>query len=332
MVPEKLKADAGADASAPAPARRIAALAGPTAAGKTAAVVALRQRFGLPLEVVNFDALQVYRRLDAGTAKPTAEERAAVPTWLVDAIEPTEAWNAARHAELADAAIAAVIERGAWPVLVGGTGLYLRSLLRGLAAIPEVPPTVRAQLAAEHGQRGADALHAELVAVDPDYAAVTPPQNRQRVLRALEVWRATGRPFSHYHAEHARQPDRYARFLAVLDPPRAVLQARIEARAAAMAAPLLAEVSALLATGLPPDAPAMQAIGYRDAVRALEDSMPAQLFAKHLARAHHDYAKRQATWFRKEPAQLRLETGDDAALQGLADALRAWFVSGDQEE
>ncbi len=305
---------------------RIAALAGPTASGKTAAVVALRQRFGLPLEVVNFDALQVYRRLDAGTAKPSPEERAAVPTWLVDAIEPTEAWNAARHAERADATIAAVLQRGAWPVLVGGTGLYLRSLLRGLAAIPEVPATVRAELAAEHARRGAQAMHAELSAIDPAYAAGTPPQNRQRVLRALEVWRATGRPFSHFHAEHARLPDRYACFLAVLEPPRAVLHARIEARAAVMAGPLLAEVAALLAAGLPPDAPAMQAIGYREAVHALEVQMPAALFAKLLTQAHQDYAKRQATWFRKEAAQFRLETGDDAALQALAEGLRAWFA------
>jgi tRNA dimethylallyltransferase len=279
---------------------------------------------------VNFDALQVYRRLEAGTAKPTPEERALVPTWLLDVADPTEAWNAAKHQVLADQAIAEVQSRGQWPVLVGGTGLYLRAILRGLADIPEVPAAVRAQLAVEHAERGAYALHAELHAIDPVYAAMTPPQNRQRVLRALEVYRATGRAFSHYHAQHAALPDRHACLLTVLEPPRALLHARIEARALVMAGPLLAEVQGLLQQGVDRDAPAMQAIGYREAVDAVRSDTPVQEFAQQLTAAHKQYAKRQATWFAKEDAQIRLVTTDDAALARLAERWHAWFQSGQQ--
>lgn len=302
---------------------RIAAIAGPTASGKTAVVVALRQRYGLPVEAVNFDSLQVYRQLEAGTAKPTALERAAVPTWLLDVVEPTESWNAAKHQVLADAVIAEVTSRGAWPVLVGGTGLYLRAIVRGMAPIPEVPRAVRDQLAREFEQRGPDALHAELRAVDPDYANATPARNRQRVLRALEVWRATGRAFSDFHQEHKRLPDRYTPHLTVLAPDLAVLHARIGDRARAMAAPLLAEVQALLAAGLDPQAPAMQAIGYREAVHALQHDTALAQFTEQLTTAHRQYAKRQTTWFAKEHAQVRLSATDD--LDALAAALHAWF-------
>lgn len=304
---------------------RIAAIVGPTASGKTAAVVALREQFGLPIEAVNIDALQIYRQFNAGTAKPDAAERAAVPTWLLDIADPTEAWHAARHMVLADQAIADIRGRGAWPVVVGGTGLYLRALLRGLADIPEVPAILRQQLATEWQQRGGAALHAELAIADPAYAAITPAQNRQRVLRALEVWRATGRPFSAWHGDHAGQADRYACLLTVLDPPRDVLQDRIDARAKAMAEPLLAEVQALLAGGLSPEAPAMQAIGYRQAATALAAGTSRAEFTDELLRAHRQYGKRQGTWFRRENAQLRLESATGEDLQRLAVALRAWF-------
>jgi len=309
------------------PMHRVAALIGATASGKTATAIALRRDHGLPIEAINLDALQIYRRLSAGTAKPDAGERAALPYHLIDCAEPTEAMNAARFAALADAAIADVHGRGAWPLLVGGTGLYLRAVLQGMAEIPQVACEVRVRLAQEWQERGQAKLHAELAAVDPAYAARTPAANRQRVLRALEVWRATGRPFSQWHQEHAQQPDRYVWLCGVLQPPEAELRARIAQRAAAMAAPLLAEVAELLSgsCGLSPQAPAMQALGYRDAVAVLRGDQPADGFAARLAHAHWLYARRQRTWFRSLDAQIRLR-GDPSDIASFSTLLRTFFT------
>lgn len=301
---------------------KVAALCGPTASGKTALAVALRRDHGLPVEVLGVDALQLYRDLDAATAKPSADERAQVPTHLIDLVAPDEPMNAALWVAHAERVMAEVHARGNWPLFVGGTGLYLNALLRGLAAIPAVPQAVRDALAEEHAQRGAQALWQELQVVDPEYAAGTPPQNRQRLLRALEVWRHTGRPFSSYHAEHAAQPDRHACFLISLEPPRAALNDRIRVRAEAMAAPLLQEVAALRARGLPVTAPGLQAIGYRDAWQALDRGEPLRDFAGQLVAAHLAYAKKQQTWFRNHRADLRITSPDP---QPVANALRAWF-------
>lgn len=317
MVPANLTNWSTFDAGLP----RIAALVGPTGSGKTALAVALRQA-GLPVEAIGCDALQVYRGLDAATAKPTLQERAHLPYHLVDVCDPTEAMNAARWAELADAAIADVRARGAWPLVVGGTGLYLRGLVHGLAEIPPVPEQVRAELAIEWERRSPEDLHAELATVDPAYALKTPAANRQRVLRALEVYRATGKAFSTWHAEQAHHR-RYACFTVVIEPARDHLLPRIEARARAMVPPLLQEVRALLDAGLSPEAPAMQALGYRDAVQALAEGTPAEVLADRLAHAHRKYAKRQMTWFRAEPADRHLV--DNQAVSLLTADLRAWF-------
>lgn len=301
---------------------KIAAICGPTASGKTALAVALRRDFGLPVEMLSVDALQVYKQLDAGTAKPTAAERLEITTHLVDIVQPDAAMNAAIWVAHAERAIADVWARGHWPLLVGGTGLYLRALLRGLAAIPDVPAAVRAQLAEDYAQRGGDVLWAELAAVDPDYAARTPPQNRQRLLRALEVYRHTGQNFSQFHQEHQVLADRYACLRISLEPPRDALNARIRARALAMAAPLVAEVAALRAAGLAATAPGLQAIGYREAWLALEKGQDLPHFAEQLVAAHQAYAKKQATWFRNQPMELHVSEPD---LPALAAALRAWF-------
>lgn len=303
---------------------KIAAICGPTASGKTALAVALRRDFGLPVEMLSVDALQVYRQLDAGTAKPTPAERHDIPTHLVDIVGPNEPMNAAAWVVHAEHAIADVRARGAWPLLVGGTGLYLRALLRGLAEIPAVPLAIRDALAAEYEARGPHALWAELHAVDPEYASRTPPQNRQRLLRALEVWRHTGQAFSAFHAAHQSEPDHYACLRINLEPPRAVLQARIEARALAMAEPLWREVAALRAAGMPADTPGLQAIGYRDAWLAQENAEPMQFFSNRLVAAHQAYAKKQATWFRNNPMEMRVVDVDAGQI---AAALRAWFAT-----
>ncbi len=307
---------------------RVAALVGPTGSGKTALAVALHVQHGLPIEVVSVDAVQVYRRLDAGTAKPTLAERQAVPTWLIDVADPVQPWNTARHMAEAMAVIAAITARGHWPLLVGGAGLYVRSLVRGLAEIPEVPQAVRVQLAQAWQLQGPGPMHEQLQRLDPAYAAKTPAQNRQRVLRALEVIVATGIPFSQYHQAHAQQPDRLDALTLVLDPPRAAFAPILAARAAAMAGPILHEVKQLLDGGLPADAPALQALGYRDAVEVLGQGLPLQLLQERLVRSHSAYVKRQRTWFAKCDADLQLSAVNPDQLAVLATTLREFFEQG----
>ncbi len=327
---------------------KVFALGGPTASGKTALAVQLVQ-LGLPLELVNFDASQLYRGLDAATAKPTAAERAAAPFHLLDLLDPQQPAAAGQWAEWALACLADIHSRGRWPLLVGGTGLYLRALRRGLAPIPAVDPQVRAQILAELAERGPGALHQELALVDPVYAAATPAANRQRVARALEVYRATGRAFSQWHAEHRAQPDRVDCALAVLTPTKEWLQPRIASRATAMVEPLLAEVAQLLAAGVPLEAPGLQALGYRNAARVVQGQLPAAQLGELLIAEHQSYAKRQITWFAAEPAHLRPDpaqlsadpgggyegaqegrqgngnSGNIHSLEQLARSVQAWF-------
>ncbi len=309
-----------------APPLRIAAIVGPTAAGKSALALRLHAA-GLPVELVNCDALQVYRGLDAGTAKPDATERAQVPIHLLDLVEAHEAMTAGRWADLARPLLADIAGRGHLPLLVGGTGLYVRALLRGLAPIPPVDSQLRADLEQRYRGAGALALHAELAALDPEYAAQTPAANRQRVLRALEVALGTGKAFSQWHREHQAQPPAYDCFLAVLQPQRAWLMERIDRRAAAMAEPLLAEVAQLLATGVDATAPGMQALGYRDAALVATGQADAAGFAQRLALAHRQYAKRQQTWFAAESADLRLDNAQEDPLAALRQAVELHFTT-----
>jgi tRNA dimethylallyltransferase len=281
---------------------------------------------GLPIEIVNADALQVYRGLDAATAKPAAADRASVPCHLVDWLDATEACSAGRWVEAATAAIHDVTARGNWPLVVGGTGLYLRALTVGLAQIPPPDPVLRQKLARLWQQGQGPALHAELAAVDPAYAARTPASNRQRVVRALEVWRQTGRTFSEWHAT-TQPPLALATWTCVVDPDAEAHRQIVAARARGMAGPLLAEVQALIESGLLKDAPGLQALGYRDAVACLDEGRAdaETALADRLAALHVQYARRQRTWFKAVPAQLRLAALDEIGLETLATGLRAWF-------
>ena len=325
------------------PARpRVFALGGPTASGKTDLALRLA-RLGLPVEIVNFDASQLYRGLDAATAKPTVAERQWARFHLLDMLDPHQPAAAGQWAEWALDCVAEIHSRGRWPLLVGGTGLYLRALRRGLAPIPSIDPQLRAQVMAEMAERGQLSMHQELVQVDSEYAASTPAANRQRVARALEVFRATGKPFSRWHAEHRAQPDRVSCALAVLTPTKEWLQPRIALRAMAMVEPLLAEVAALLAAGVPPEAPGLQALGYRDAAKVVRGELPAAELPALLIAEHQGYAKRQITWFAAEPAQLRPDParlfapagqpqdsppGNVRTMEYLAEMVRAWFQDG----
>ncbi|MFN7183817.1 MAG: tRNA (adenosine(37)-N6)-dimethylallyltransferase MiaA [Thermomonas haemolytica] len=303
------------------------ALMGPTASGKSAYAIALARRLGG--EIVSVDSALVYRGLDIGAAKPTADERAQVPHHLVDVCDPWQAFSAADFARAARAAIDGILARGRLPVLAGGTGLYFRALLEGLSEMPEADPGVRAALAAEAAERGWAALHAELARVDPEAAARIHATDAQRIQRALEVYRLSGRAISDWqrNARTARLPLRVLK-LVLAPPQRALLHARIEARFDAMlAAGFLDEVRrlralpALAAHPRPLELPALRAVGYRQAWEHLDGaSSPAEFRARAIA-ATRQLAKRQYTWLRGElDARWFDPAGQAAALDAAVDA------------
>jgi len=277
---------------------RILVLAGPTASGKTALAIELALRLGG--EIVNADSQQVYRGLDVGTAKPSAAERARVPHHLLDVVAPGQDMDAARYVAMADQAIAAIAARGRFPVVVGGTGLYLRALLHGVVPAPGRDPALRARLEEEAARLGRPALHARLAAVDAEAAARIGPMDLVRIVRALEIAEG-GRRSSELHAAHRFQDQRYSAILFALDPPRAELHARIAARVEAMfAGGLLEEAGVLLGSfgGRPPE---RIPIGYREAIATLRGDISLEEAVRRVEIAHRRYARRQVIWLRKEP-------------------------------
>ncbi len=305
------------------PTPRWIGLAGPTASGKTAAALALAEV--LPLEIVSVDSALVYRGMDIGTAKPSAAERAAVPHHLIDIRDPREPYNAAAFVADATRLIGEIRARGRLPLLVGGTMLYFKALIDGLDAMPAADPAVRAALEADAAALGWPAMHARLAAVDPATAARLAPGDSQRIQRALEVWQASGRPLSSFHATKTRANDADGTSgcaLFSLEPvDRGWLHARIAGRFDAMlAAGLLDEVRRLRARGdLTPELPSMRCVGYRQAWEYLDmldapdapdardrpASGPASLdeLRERGVAATRQLAKRQLTWLRGMPAR-----------------------------
>ena len=273
-------------------------LVGATCTGKSALALALARRFDA--ELVNADALQVYRGLDRGTAKPDAAARAAVPHHLVDILDPREPFSAGEFARRAGAAIADIESRGRRAIVVGGSGFSLRALERGLAVVPPVPPEVREALRARLEREGGAALHRELAERDPELASRLAPGDSQRVLRGLEVLEATGRPLSQWQREAT--PPRGAPLVVLgLTLPRTVLYDRIATRAYAMlSGGWLDEIRQLLQDGVPESAPAFQAIGYRQLIRHVNGACTLEHAMADTIRATRRYAKRQETWFRRE--------------------------------
>jgi tRNA dimethylallyltransferase len=277
------------------PARPVVpVLVAPTASGKTRAVLRLADLpVGRGLEVVNADALQVYRGFDVGTAKPTAAERARVPHHLIDLMPPEAPMDVATWTAAAEDALTEALARGARPLVVGGTGFYVDALQRGLPTTPPADPALRAALGEELAERGAAALLAELRAAAPADAERA-QGNPRRVLRALEVLRASGRPPSAF----PRRPPRFALRTFVALPTAAAIDARVEARVAAMLeAGWLAEVEALVAR-VAPSAPAWQAIGYADLAAVVRGERSLASATAAIVLATRRYAKRQRTWFR----------------------------------
>jgi tRNA dimethylallyltransferase len=278
----------------------VVVLAGPTASGKSALALQLAEALGG--EIVNADSMQVYRRLDVGTAKPSPAERARVPHHLLDVVEPDEQYSAGRYAEEARAAVSAISARGRVPFLVGGTGLYIRAFCEGLPAPVGKDEAVRARLEAEHAEAESAGdprlLHRRLAQLDPASGARIHPNDLRRTLRALELHALTGKLPSDVRREHA--PDRPYRVLyLVLDPGRAELVRRIDVRCAQMLERgLLQEVRELRELGYGPELPPMQAIGYRHMEPVIRGH---ETLVNVLAQMQHDtrqFARRQRTWFR----------------------------------
>jgi tRNA dimethylallyltransferase len=273
-------------------------LIGATCSGKTSLAIAVAAGGGL--EILSADSRQVYRRLDAGTAKPLPDERRAVPHHLVDIAEPSEVYTAARFGREARTAAVEIRARGKIPFLVGGSGLYLRAAEEGLFAGPEANGELRQELAAEAEAHGDAALHARLAAVDPQAAARLHPADRVRVIRALEVHAATGIPLSEHHRRHRESlvTDRLLRF--GIEWPTRLLESRIEARVESMlAAGWVEEVRGLLAEGVPPAAPAFRALGYPEVCALVRGEIDTDEARRRITLATRQFAKRQRTWFRK---------------------------------
>ncbi|MBQ1762673.1 MAG: tRNA (adenosine(37)-N6)-dimethylallyltransferase MiaA [Aquincola sp.] len=292
-------------------------LAGPTASGKTAVALALAAE--MPVEIISVDSALVYRGMDIGTAKPSAAERAAVLHHLIDLIDPLEAYSAAQFVADARRLIGEIRGRGRWPLLVGGTMLYFKALIEGLDTLPAADPALRAALDAEAAERGWPAMHAELARVDPVTAARLPPGDSQRIQRALEVFRASGRPLSSWHQAGQRQVADDGLLVSLEPDDRAWLHARIAQRFDAMLqAGLVAEVEQLRARGdLHLGLPSMRCVGYRQAWECLDEGRLAPLRERGIA-ATRQLAKRQLTWLRSMPQRQRIAAqAPDAARQVL---------------
>jgi tRNA dimethylallyltransferase len=276
----------------------ILAIVGATATGKTALGIALARE--LNGEIVNADALQVYRGLDIGTAKPSAAERGEVPHHLIDILDPDQPFSAGDFSRLGRQAIVEIQARGRLPIIVGGSGLYLRALFDGLSPLPPRDPLIRARLAARLLEIGLPALHSELAEVDPEAAVRLPKGDTQRILRALEVYQASGRNLTSWWQLAPTLPP-LSRVQVGLTVSRSILYHRIAVRVQQMVERgWVGEVSELISRGVAPTAAAFQAIGYRQIVDVLMHRSTLEDAQLDIVRSTCHYAKRQETWFRRE--------------------------------
>lgn len=287
-------------------------LTGPTASGKSALAVALAQRIGG--EIVSADSQQVYRDCDIGTGKLAPAEQGGIPHHLIDVFAPDAACDAFRYVALADAAIAAITARGQVPLVVGGTGLYLKGLVWGLCDAPPRDTAVRDELEARAQAEGVAALHAELATCDPEAATVIHASHTSRIIRALEVFRITGASILHFQHLHRCATPRYAATWIGLACPRAQLRERIAARVAAqLERGWLAEVQQLVEQ-YGPDLPICRAIGYRELLAHLRDGVPWEETVARIVTATAQYAKRQMTFLRGIPEIAWFDASDSASL------------------
>jgi len=286
-------------------------ITGPTASGKTAVAVEVARR--LHGEIISADSMQVYQHLSIGTAKPTRDEVQEVPYHLIDHQSPNDQYHLGRFVSEATELIKQMQARGVQPIICGGTGLYIRGLLYGIFEGGEVPPEVRDQVEEKFQQEGLAAVFEELCKADPVSAARYGPNDRQRILRAVEIYRSTGRPMSSFHQQDATRP-LYSAQVFVLSPTREVLYQRINSRVDRMVElGLIDEVRAYLAAGYSEDNPAIKALGYREIIQALRDDAEMQPALEAMKQKSRNYAKRQMTWFRAMPGANWIATDNRSA-------------------
>ena len=280
--------------------KKIVVICGPTASGKTALSIALAKAFDG--EVVSADSMQIYRRMDIGTAKPTREEMDGVPHHMLDVAEPGEAYSVSRYVEEATACVENILARGKLPIICSGTGLYIDGLIRGTDYQPAGTDNgIREQLEGEWEAQGAEEMMARLVAVDPDSAARLHLSDKRRILRALEVYLATGETITVHNARTKAIPPRYEAVMIGLNTePRQILYDRIDRRVGVMLEQgLLQEVQSLLEDGLL-EGTAAQAIGYKELLAYFRGEMTLETAADLIRQKSRNYAKRQLTWFRRD--------------------------------
>ncbi|HEX6292860.1 MAG TPA: tRNA (adenosine(37)-N6)-dimethylallyltransferase MiaA [Herpetosiphonaceae bacterium] len=297
----------------------LVAIVGPTAVGKTALSIALARR--LDGEIVNADSRQIYRCMDIGTAKPSIAEQAAAPHHLIDIVAPDEPYSLAVYQQQALHAVEQIVGRRHVPLLVGGTGQYVAAVLEGWN-IPRVPPQpdVRARLEAEAAQQGTAALYARLQTLDPAAAARIEPNNRRRIIRALEVYEITGIPIS---TQQTRQPPPYRITTLWLTLDRATLYRRIDQRVDAMiAAGLVDEVRALLDRGYDWSLPALSSLGYKELRPWFEGSAPLEECIQRLKFNTHAFVRKQDMWFKRLPHCVHVPADDPALLDRAMEEIR----------
>ena len=288
----------------------ILCIAGPTASGKTALAVELAK--DLNGEVVSCDSMQVYRRMDIGTAKPSREEMQGIPHHMIDVAEPDEDFSVSRYCAMAAPIVDDIVARGKTAIIAGGTGLYMDSLIRGNDFAPFPSTGVRERLEAEADEVGLPAMLTRLREIDPDTADRV--FDRKRILRALEVYLETGETITEHNRKTRLIPPKYTPLWLGLDfADRGELYRRIDKRVDIMLEMgLMEEIRSLLDSGIPEKCTAMQAIGYKEFVNALEERETVQQAAEEVKKASRHYAKRQLTWFRRNPAvRWLVRSGDD---------------------
>jgi tRNA dimethylallyltransferase len=285
---------------------KILVICGPTASGKSE--LALRLAHSHDAEIINADSMQVYCGMDIGTAKPTPEQQEGVPHHLIDIVRPDQPFSAADFSSAADAAIRDICTRGKRAIVVGGTGLYIRALLKGLVDSPVVAGEIRQELRAEAQELGNQAMFDELRRVDPDLAEHIHPNNLVRIIRALEVFRATRIPLSRYQQEHGFSSRRYPSLQIGIQSERPLLYQRIDERVNQMLEQgLLQEVQHLLNAGFGPELKAMRAIGYKEMTAHLAGEYCLDEAIRLIKRDTRHYAKRQLTWFNADKDIIWLE-------------------------
>lgn len=313
-------------------AEKIVCVVGPTACGKTTLGVQLAQRFGG--EVVSVDSMQIYQGMVIGTAAPTAAEMQGVPHYMVGVADPRESWSAARYAQEAIPVIDDILRRGKLPILVGGTGLWLDAVVRGHGFAPgKAGGAVRKELQRQLEETGMEPLFQELQRVDPAAAERLHPADEKRVLRALEVYRETGKTITQHNEETKALPPRYdAVWIGLNFADRADLRALIDRRVDRMVEQgLLEEIESLMDAGISREATALQAIGYKEFLGVLDGTVPLEDAVEEVKLRSRQYAKRQLTWLRRNPAihwiTWEKERDFARALQASTEILTASGVS-----